>query len=92
MVRLDVNPPSVSEAITDDIKWPPNNLYGNEPPLETDFHRDQIDLLMPLPEEAEHQWAEQERQKKRAARALFAIARHRPRSATRLEAYPAFWG
>jgi Uma2 family endonuclease len=52
MVRLDANPPSVSEAITsviaDDIQWPPTNLYSDEPPLETDFHRNQIDLLIRL--------------------------------------------
>jgi Uma2 family endonuclease len=49
MVRLDLNPPqSVSEDITDDIQWPPTNLYSDEPPLETDFHRDQIDLLIRL--------------------------------------------
>jgi Uma2 family endonuclease len=49
MVRLDANPPqSVSKDITDDIHWPPTNLYSDEPPLETDFHRNQIDLLIRL--------------------------------------------
>jgi Uma2 family endonuclease len=52
MVRLDSNPPPVSEdlpnAIADDIQWPPTNLYSDEPPLETDFHRNQIDLLIRL--------------------------------------------
>jgi Uma2 family endonuclease len=48
MVRLDVNPPSISEEITDDIQWPPTHLYSDEPPLETDFHRRQIDLLIRL--------------------------------------------
>lgn len=49
MVRLDANPPqSLSEAITDDVQWPPSNLYSDEPPLETDFHRNQIDLLIRL--------------------------------------------
>jgi Uma2 family endonuclease len=49
MVRLDVNSPQfVSEDVTDDIKLPPTNLYSDEPPLETDFHREQIDLLIRL--------------------------------------------
>jgi Uma2 family endonuclease len=49
MVRLDANSPrSVYEDVTDDIKRFPTNLYSDEPPLETDFHRDQIDLLIRL--------------------------------------------
>jgi Uma2 family endonuclease len=48
MVRLDANPPSVSEEVTDEIKLLPTNLYSDEPPLETDFHREQIDLLIRL--------------------------------------------
>jgi Uma2 family endonuclease len=48
MVRLDANPPSLSEEIPHDIQSPPTNLYSDEPPLETDFHRDQIDLLIRL--------------------------------------------
>jgi Uma2 family endonuclease len=60
MVRLDENPPSVnpsvdeevSEAVGDEIiaevEWPPCGLYSDEPPLETDFHRNQIDLLIRL--------------------------------------------
>ena len=49
MVRLDVNPPQpVCDDVIDDVKWPPTNLYSDEPPLETDFHRDQIDLLIRL--------------------------------------------
>jgi Uma2 family endonuclease len=48
MIRLDSNPPSVSEALTDTTQWPPTNLYSDEPPLETDFHRNQIDLLIRL--------------------------------------------
>jgi Uma2 family endonuclease len=49
MVRLDTNPPpSLHEEVIDDIHWPPTNLYSDEPPLETDFHRDQIDLLIRL--------------------------------------------
>lgn len=48
MVRLDENPPVVGEDITDDIVLPPGNLYSDEPPLETDLHRNQIDLLIRL--------------------------------------------
>ncbi len=48
MVRLNANPPSVSEEVADEIKLPPTNLYSDEPPLETDFHREQIDLLIRL--------------------------------------------
>jgi Uma2 family endonuclease len=49
MVRLDANPPqSVHEDATDDLRRFPTNLYSDEPPLETDFHRDQIDLLIRL--------------------------------------------
>jgi Uma2 family endonuclease len=50
MVRLDANPPppSVTEEATDEIRCPPTHLYSDEPPLETDFHRDQIDLLIRL--------------------------------------------
>lgn len=32
----------------EDIQWPPTDLLSDEPPLETDFHRDQIDLLIRL--------------------------------------------
>jgi Uma2 family endonuclease len=49
MVRLDSNPPqSVHKDATDDVRRLPTNLYSDEPPLETDFHRDQIDLLIRL--------------------------------------------
>lgn len=49
MVRLDANlPHSMDEAVIDEIKCPPTNLYSDEPPLETDFHREQIDLLIRL--------------------------------------------
>jgi Uma2 family endonuclease len=48
MVLLNANPPSIGEDIIDDIKLPPTNLYSDEPPLETDFHRRQIDLLIRL--------------------------------------------
>lgn len=47
MVRLDANPPSVHEEVTGDIRLP-TNIYSDEPPLETDFHCEQIDLLIRL--------------------------------------------
>jgi Uma2 family endonuclease len=50
---LDTNlPQSVTEEAIDEIKLP-TNLYSDEPPLETDFHRDQIDLLIRL---LKHWW------------------------------------
>jgi Uma2 family endonuclease len=48
MVRLDADPPFVSEDVPDDVKLPPTHLYSDEPPLETDLHREQIDLLIRL--------------------------------------------
>ncbi len=48
MVRLDANPPTASEDIVDAIILPPPGLYSDEPPLETDLHRNQIDLLIRL--------------------------------------------
>jgi Uma2 family endonuclease len=49
MVRLDANPPpSVHEDATDNLKRLPTNLYSDEPQLETDFHREQIELLIRL--------------------------------------------
>jgi hypothetical protein len=48
MVGLDPNPPLVSENIPADVRLPPTNLYSDEPPLQTDVHRDQIDLLIRL--------------------------------------------
>ncbi len=49
MMRLDANPPQfIDEEVTDNIQWLPTNLYSDEPPLETDFHREQIDLLIRL--------------------------------------------
>ena len=48
-MRLDINPPqTISEDISDEIRLPPTNLYSDEPPLETDFHRNQIELLIRL--------------------------------------------
>ena len=55
MVLLNVNPPSIieeaeeiNEEIVDGIAMPPSNLYSDEPPLETDLHRRQIELLIRL--------------------------------------------
>ncbi len=49
MVLVNVNSPSFSNEITEEfIELPPTNLYSDEPPLETDFHREQIDLLIRL--------------------------------------------
>lgn len=58
MVRLNENPPAAGEEsaqhdiaendIAEAIELPPCNLYSDEPPLETDFHRNQIDLLIRL--------------------------------------------
>lgn len=57
MVLLNVNPTSVgettvnnelSEELIDEIQLLPTNLYSDEPQLETDFHREQIDLLIRL--------------------------------------------
>jgi hypothetical protein len=39
--------PSISQpAAVSGMIWPPGDLYSDEPPLETDLHRDQIDLLI----------------------------------------------
>jgi Uma2 family endonuclease len=46
MVRLDAT--TLPQSVSDDIQWPPTHLYSDEPPLETDFHRNQIDLLIRL--------------------------------------------
>ncbi len=48
MIRLEADPPFVSENVPDEVKLPPTNLYSDEPPLETDWHREQIDLLIRL--------------------------------------------
>jgi Uma2 family endonuclease len=48
MVRLDEASPIVGEDIADGIELPPSNLESDEPPLETDLHRNQIDLLIRL--------------------------------------------
>ncbi len=51
MVLLNVNPPSVNtdaNAEIDEIKFPPLELDSDEPELESDLHREQIDLLIRL--------------------------------------------
>ncbi len=57
---MKTNPPIISEelndrrfgAITeediDEIEFPPSDLESDEPPLESDLHREQIDLLIRL--------------------------------------------
>ncbi|HEY9737389.1 MAG TPA: Uma2 family endonuclease [Trichocoleus sp.] len=41
--------PTLQElAEADGVIFPPGDLYSDEPPLETDLHRDQIDLLIRL--------------------------------------------
>jgi Uma2 family endonuclease len=41
-------PQSATEQAIDEIKLLPANLYSDEPPLESDYHRDQINLLIRL--------------------------------------------
>ncbi|MBD1868768.1 Uma2 family endonuclease [Cyanobacteria bacterium FACHB-471] len=38
----------LEEAKTNGVCFPPGDLYSDEPPLESDLHRDQIDLLIRL--------------------------------------------
>ncbi|WP_080809576.1 Uma2 family endonuclease [Halomicronema hongdechloris] len=40
--------PQSAQVSSDAIPFPPGDLYSDEPPLETDLHRDQIDLLIRL--------------------------------------------
>lgn len=47
----------LEEAKTNGVCFPPGDLYSDEPPLESDLHRDQISLLIRL-----LQWHWQERQ------------------------------
>ncbi len=51
MVLIKLNPSSVTEEIIeeiDEIKFLPTDLESDEPPLESDLHRRQIDLLIRL--------------------------------------------
>lgn len=56
MVSLNPSPPQLNPATLDPEQWekidgvrvPPCGLYSDEPPLETDLHRQQIDLLIRL--------------------------------------------
>jgi Uma2 family endonuclease len=47
MVLLNINPSSIIEEV-EEIPFPPCNLDSDEPPLETDFHREQINVLIRL--------------------------------------------
>ncbi len=40
--------PDVQPDVQPDIVFPPSDLYSDEPPLESDLHRDQINLLIQL--------------------------------------------
>lgn len=66
----------VTRLADDALPFPPRDLWSDEPPLESDLHRDQIDLLIrqlrlftengslvPLPEEAAEERAEQAKQR-----------------------------
>jgi Uma2 family endonuclease len=44
----DTLPSPSQPAAGNDMIWPPGDLYSDEPPFETDLHRDQIDLLIRL--------------------------------------------
>ncbi|MCJ2542785.1 Uma2 family endonuclease [Thermostichus vulcanus] len=48
MTYLEEHPPRWKEEIPDEILLPPSNLDSDEPPLESDLHRQQIDLLIRL--------------------------------------------
>ncbi len=39
---------SPDKTLSDKIQFPPGDLWSDEPPLESDWHRDQIDLLLRL--------------------------------------------
>jgi Uma2 family endonuclease len=41
-------PQQLTETLETDLTLPPVDLWSDEPPLESDFHRDQIDLLIGL--------------------------------------------
>lgn len=46
----NITPPETQSLATTpaEIIFPPSDLYSNEPPLESDLHREQIDLLIRL--------------------------------------------
>ncbi|NJM77653.1 MAG: Uma2 family endonuclease [Acaryochloridaceae cyanobacterium RU_4_10] len=46
-----------SQTVTPEVIFPPGNLWSDEPPLESDLHREQIDLLIRL---LKWQWREQQ--------------------------------
>ncbi|NJM85491.1 MAG: Uma2 family endonuclease [Leptolyngbyaceae cyanobacterium RM2_2_21] len=71
MIRLDQNPRAVGEDAPDIIEWPPCDLYSDEPPLETDFHRSQIDLLIRL---LNHWWRDGQRPAPKGYRQDFYIS------------------
>jgi Uma2 family endonuclease len=49
MVQPAIRPSNPNPStIAEDIVFPPGDLYSDEPPLESDLHRDQIDLLIRL--------------------------------------------
>ena len=59
---MTITPTSIPQADPaqndlDGVIFPPGDLYSDEPPLESDLHRDQINLLIRL-----LRWAWQERQ------------------------------
>ena len=47
MVLLDATPSPIGEPLAEAPSLP-TNLDSDEPPLETDWHRNQIDLLIRL--------------------------------------------
>jgi len=38
----------IAQNIVDDVQFPPGDLWSDEPPLESDLHREQIELLIRL--------------------------------------------
>lgn len=47
MSQIPTTIPSL-EDVTESIIFPPGDIYSDEPPLESDLHREQIDLLIRL--------------------------------------------
>ena len=48
MVQLNTNPPASHADPQETVHSLPTNLESNEPPLESDLHREQIDRLIRL--------------------------------------------